>query len=158
MNPRRIARRFQAQQSGSIWVNVWDDSPPSVPVELDFDFKRRSDEYKGPFPLDTVWRWNFIQWLKAQTAEAGYVVHDAEPRWRGEEPPGASKNNSVPAYLRKQAAIEKVFIVENPEWPGLHPAAPWNERAHHRFLDALQELYSSLGPWMGIPLAVSCES
>ncbi len=167
INPiaQRVARRFIAKEVPHIGVNLWDDDPPTAVIEVNFD-PAREQEHAPPFPLDTYWRWHFIQWLKAQTEQAGFKVHESPPRelWFDWKPPsGASNNASVPAFLKgklqsKVAHIESVLVVENPKWPGMHPVASWEQTAHNEFLEQLGDLYRSLGPWQGIPLHVSCES
>lgn len=159
----RIVRRYrweklaQGGENPPIWVNVWDDSPPEAIIEVNFHADTENDfarEYPGAgTPLDTLWRWNFLQWLKAQTRAAGYVVHEEGIRRNWQAPLPAEDNRLV-----KMAHIEKAFSVESPKWPGRNPLATWNEPDHHEFLHNLIDLYQRLGSWMGIPLEVTCES
>lgn len=193
----RVLRRKAAREAGTIWLNVWDDSPPEAIIEVDF---AGTDETT---PLDTVWRLAFLRWVMETARAAGFVVHEAEPREpQGFLPPsymnleitnGRPTENhpqmvlppqtwshyltdensqgtapeaiplelwhslSKSAHLMKRGHIEKVCHIENPEWPGRSGLAPWNQEAHHAFLQEVYDLYKNR-TWMGIPLTVSMES
>lgn len=148
---RRLVRRALARQSGAIFVNVYDDDPPSIPLEVTFP-----DDYMGPHPLDTRQRMDFLRWLQARTEAAGFRCHVPPARWETRDwaPPVGNQTNT---HVRV-AFIENALLIENPDWPGLYPSAPWNDEAHGRFLERMVAFYQGLGPWMGIPLHVGCES
>lgn len=134
-----------------IWVNVFDDCPPEICVEVDFPTDHTTGA-QHPHPLDTYERIAFIRWLQASVDAVGYVTR--VPEARGDK----GDWEQPPLWKGKVAHIENAFYIENPHWPGQSPIAPWDDKAHSAFIEAILKLFKNLGSWRGIPLNVSCES